>query len=197
MKIRRLPGILAGIVFLSGCAAKLHEDIPLVWKPTNEVYDLNTATLTGLYEQKIKVVPFVDARENRREIARNIEDKSPRPVTTKDDVGAWCTDRFASIMRQFGFKVVDSGETVVLKGEILQFYVVEDSVYKANVGIKVTAETPAGAKLWQGMMSGSSRRFGRSYKPENYYETLSDAYLEAVHGLLKSEEFRKAVQKAG
>ena len=46
-------------------------------------------------------------------------------------------------------------------------------------------------------MAGTAKRFGRSYQPENYYETLSDAYLDAIQGLLNNEGFKKAMQKAG
>jgi len=42
-------------------------------------------------------------------------------------------------------------------------------------------------------MTCKSRRFGRSYKLENYHETLSDAYLEAVSCLLKNLKFRTAL----
>jgi hypothetical protein len=195
MKIRHLSVLVVAVVCLWGCAAGLHENIPLAWKPTNDVYDVKTATLTGLYKQKIRIMPFVDARENKSEIGRNVEREIPRPVTTRDDVAAWSTDRFSSLMRQFGLTVVDRGETVVLKGEILQFQVIEDSLYRGNVGIKMTVESPAGEVLWQGMMTGTNKRFGRSYKPENYYETLSDAYLEAVQGLLKNGEFIRAMEK--
>ena len=197
MKASKPAIVLSLTLSLFGCVAgTLHENIPLVWKPTNDVYGINSATLTGMYEQKIRIEPFVDSRENRQEIAKYVEDDRNMPVTTKDDVGAWCAERFRAIARQFGLSVVDGGESVNIKGEVLQFYVTEDKLYKGIVGIKLTVSEAKGTRLWQGMMTGTSRRFGRSYSKENYYETLSDAYLEAVHGLLKNEDFRKAVQKA-
>jgi hypothetical protein len=97
-------------------------------------------------------------------------------------------------MRQNGFKVVEDKADVIIKGEILQFYVTEDSLYKANVGIKITAENVAGDVIWQGMITGNAKRFGLSYSLENYYKTLSDAYLDAVNGLLKNPEFQVALQ---
>ena len=83
---------------------------------------------------------------------------------------------------------------MILKGEIVQFYVTEDSRYRGTVGIKLKAERPDGKLLWQGMMVGSANRFGRSYKDENYYEVLSDSFVEAFQGLIKNESLVKALQ---
>ena len=44
------------------------------------------------------------------------------------------------------------------------------------------------------MASGGSKRFGRSYKAENYYETLSDSVVEAVYKMLSSSEFMAALR---
>lgn len=194
--------ILFGFVCLSamalfyGCSSdKMLSDVPLVWKPTSEFSDTGAVTLTGLYSQKIRIMPFVDSRENKKEIAKNIEDKKGRLVTTCDDVSEWCRARFIAIVKQYGLSFVEDNATVIIKGEILEFYVTEDNLYNANVGIKITVEDVAGKVLWQGMMIGKTKRFGHSYKLENYYEALSDAYLSAVNSLLKNQEFISALQK--
>ncbi|HLO24927.1 MAG TPA: hypothetical protein VK187_02350 [Geobacteraceae bacterium] len=184
--------LLAAASITCGCAPSLHTDVPLVWKPTSDIYS-GSPTLTGMYAEKFKVLPFVDQRSNKTEIAKNIEDGREKPVTTKDDVAAWCTDKFKAIFKQYGLAVVDDHETVTVKGEILNFYVTEDNLYRSNVGIRVTAERPKGKVLWQGLISGNAKRFGRSYSLENYYESISDAYLEAVSGLLNNQEFKNAM----
>jgi hypothetical protein len=181
---------------LYGCSSdRFLSDVPLVWKPTKDSYDAGTATLTGVYSHKYKVMPFVDSRENKKVIAKNIEDNRGRLVTTCDDVADWCRNRFISIVKQYGFNIEENNANIIIKGEILEFYVIEDNLYNANVGIKITAENVAGDVLWQGMMIGKSKRFGHSYKLENYYEALSDAYISAVNGLLKNHEFIAALQK--
>jgi hypothetical protein len=58
-------------VMLSGCAK--HIDVPLVWTPTNDIYDTGASTLSGSYSHQYRVAAFVDSRENKKEIARNIE----------------------------------------------------------------------------------------------------------------------------
>ncbi|MEW6602620.1 MAG: hypothetical protein AB1499_16725 [Nitrospirota bacterium] len=181
------------LVSLIGCAPGL-VDIPLEWKPTSNLFDFDTTTLTNLYTKKIKIALFIDKRENKYEIGKNIERKKDKLVTTKDDVALWCTERLKSTLSQLGFSIVDSNEDIILGGEILDFYVTEAATYKANIGFKVVAETPSGIVLWQGITSGKSTRFGHSYSLENYYEALSNAYVEAVHGLLKSKEFAEAIK---
>ena len=186
---------LSLVAMLYGCSStRILSDVPLVWKPTKDLYDTGTTTLTGAYSRQYKIMPFTDTRANKKEIARNIEDNKERSVSTRDDVADWCRDRFISIIKQYGFNVAEEGANVIIKGEILEFHVVEDNLYNANVRIKITAENVSGNVLWQGMMTGKAKRFGRSYELDNYYETLSDAYLGAVNGLLKTREFLTALE---
>lgn len=195
MKLKYLLLIYLLIVMLAPAyAAGLLKDIPLVWKPTGNIYNFDTKTLTSLYAKKIKIAPFTDERENKYEIGKNIEHGDSKTVTTKDDVAVWCTDIFRNVLGKFGLKIVDSNEDVILRGEILHFYVIEKNTYKSNVGIKIIAETPSGKILWQGITGGEATRFGRSYSPENYYEALSNAYLEAIQGLLESREFIESLK---
>ncbi|MFA6291287.1 MAG: YajG family lipoprotein [Victivallales bacterium] len=189
---------LSVIAVLFGCSStppKMLTDVPLVWKPTKSVYDSDTVTATGLFSQQYKVMPFTDNRTNKAEIARNIEDNNVKLVTTRDDVADWCRSRFIDIIKQRGFNVVEDKADATIKGEIAEFYVIESNVYTGNLAIKVTVENASGKILWQGMTAGVTKRFGRSYKLENYQETLSDAFLDAVKGLLKNPEFISALQK--
>jgi hypothetical protein len=50
-----------------------------------------------------------------------------------------------------------------------------------------------GKTEWAGVTSGTSSRWGRSYKAENYYETISDSLLEATTNAIRDEGFRKAL----
>ncbi|HCE45125.1 MAG TPA: hypothetical protein DET40_16410 [Lentisphaeria bacterium] len=189
-------GCLSVMAMLFGCSTpKILSDVPLVWKPTKDINDAGSALPAGIFTHKYKILPFVDSRENKKEIARNIENKKDRLVSTSDDVAAWCRTRFIAVVKQRGLDVVDDNANMTIKGEVLEFYVIEDNMYNATVGIKITAESTAGNVVWQGMMSGTAKRFGHSYRLENYYETLSDAYINAVNGLLKNQEFRTALQK--
>jgi hypothetical protein len=181
------------VMMMGGCASKkMHLDVPLEWAPTGNANAINP---TAASSQQYKIAAFTDARENKKEIAKNIEDKKVKIVTTRDNVADWCRDRFKDAMGRHGFKVVEDHASVIVKGEVLQFYVVEDSVYKANVKIKLTAENAEGKALWEGLMSGEATRFGHSYSLENYYEALSDAYLGAVDDFINNQMVKQEPKK--
>ena len=185
-------GFLFAALMISGCAPHLHANVPLVWKPTNDVYSITTENLMPLYARKIKVDSFVDKRDTKSEIGKYIEDGANKPVTTSEDIAAWSTDRFKKILTQYGVGPVENNADVVLRGEVLHFYVTEDKTYKGNFGLKITAIGSSGAVLWQGVTTGSAKRFGRSYSLENYYEVLSDSYSEAINNLLTNSSFIQA-----
>ncbi len=175
------------------------EDIPLMWKPTDEIGELGVVDLTGLSGVEVQVEPFTDTRENPKLIGKNVEDEDKGrvlEVTTRDEVGPWIADRMAWSLQQFGIDTTDKGATAVVKGEVLRFLVTESNTYASDLGVKITLETPAGKTLWTGIANGSATRFGRSYKAENYYEVLSDAVLEATHDLLTNSGFRAALEKS-
>jgi len=187
-----VQGFLLVALMISGCASHLHTNVPLVWKPTNDIHSITTENLAPLHARKIKVDSFVDKRNTHAEIGKNIEDGINKPVTTSEDIAAWSTDRFKKILVQYGVSPVENNADVVLKGEVLHFYVTEDKTYKGSIGLKITAIDSSGAVIWQGETTGSTKRVGRSYSLENYYEVLSDSYLEAINNLLTNRSFIQA-----
>jgi hypothetical protein len=141
----------------------------------------------------IQFLPFQDLRSNKELIGENQEDDKPKPVTTTDDVGAFVATHMRELFAHAGLKTVDSDGDVIIKGEIMQFYVMETSTYKAEVGVHLTVVDRAGKTLWAGLASGDADRFGRSYKLENYYEVLSDAIVNTVSSMLDSTQFQSAL----
>ena len=171
------------------------EGIPLMWKPTTNVATLGAIDLTGLTNIKVRVARLDDKRDAPGLIGENREKQPPRKVTTPDDVAGFVTDHVKSLMREVGLNVVESGGTATVKGEILQFFVAETDTYKGDVRIHFSVTNAAGKVMWNGVVGGSSTRFGRSYKAENYYETLSDSLIDATYNLLKTPAFRDALLK--
>jgi hypothetical protein len=169
------------------------ENIPLVWKPTTSVGSMGSVDLTDLENAKLQVDRLADNRENRGFIGQNSEKQTPRKVTTPDDVSVFVTDHMKSLIAGAGINVVDSGGTAMLKGEINQFFVDETETYKGDVRLRLTLTNPAGKVLWTGTTGGAASRFGRSYKAENYYETLSDSLIDATYHLMQGAGFRKAL----
>ncbi len=170
------------------------QDVPLRWKPTNSAAEvLNDASRT-FKEKKVQVLPFTDARDDKALIGRNTEDEKPRDVTTKDDVGAWCAARLTDLLKQAGVPVVTEGADVVLSGEVTRFMVEESNRYRGTVALRISVRDASGKELWRGTVSGDNDRFGRSYKEDNYLETLSDSLLAAAGGLFTDPDLRSKVQ---
>jgi len=202
MKLYLTLSLITLVLFCPLCpapasGAELH-NIPLEWKPTETISALDAIDLTVFHNVKFIVKPFNDFRKRPEEIGKNVEKRGTNRillVTTRDNVAAWLTDRFAKILEEFDIDVVKTGGTLVLDADIVKFFVTEESVYKADVALKVRLKSPSGAVLWEGMTSSNATRFGSSYKAENYFEALSNAAISAVHALLRNEAFKQAVQK--
>jgi len=174
-------------------------DIPLLWKPTETISALDAIDLTAFQNASFTIKPFNDLRKKPSEIGKNVENRSfnnIRYVTTRDNVAAWLTDRFGKILSEFDISVVKDGGTLLLEADIVKFYVTEESVYKADIGVKVRIRSKNGDALWEGMVAVSSNRWGKSYKADNYNEALSNACIDVAYNLLKNDSFRQAVKKS-
>ena len=174
-------------------AAKPLINVPLVWKPTTQISIPVEQNPTAL----IQVLPLTNSSDNPTLIAENREDPKPKPVTTSDDVGKFTATQMQFVLKQFGWKVTDQSPDLILSGEVQRFFVAETDTYDASVVLHITAKTPEGKVVWDGTTSGSAKRFGRSYKLENYYEVLSDSIIDATSALARSPDFHNAVMKAG
>jgi hypothetical protein len=174
-------------------------NVPLVWKPTETISARDAIDLTAFRNILFTIKPFNDLRINSSEIGKNVEIKSSgkiRYVTTRDNVAAWLTDRFGKILSEFDITVVKDGGTTSLEADIVKFYVTEEALYKADIGLKIRARSKSGDVIWEGLVAVSAKRWGSSYKTENYYEALSNACIDMVYNLLKSDSFMQAMKKS-
>jgi uncharacterized lipoprotein YajG len=189
--------LLLVVAFLVGCAAAPHnlDNLPLVWMPEKHPRASAGAAQDAFFKTKIKVVQMTDLRDNPKVIGENREKTPARPVTTSDNVAAFVTDQFKALLASAGLTVVDSGENTIIKGEIKQFFVTETEDYVGNVTLHITATDPAGKTLWEGVTSGESSRVGRSYRADNYYQSLSDALSVATSHLLQDSGFQAAIAR--
>ncbi len=188
MRARWLVLCLAVTVTAHARTALL-EHVPLQWKATSEL----KLGAVQMPETSIQFEPFQDTRDDKEAIGENLEDDKPKPVTTRDDVGAFVGSHMRQLFDRAGLKTVDSGGQVIIKGEVTRFFVRETGTYRSEVAVHLTLLRPDGTKLWSGVASGDATRFGRSYKLENYYEVLSDAVVNTVSSLLQSTEVQKAL----
>jgi hypothetical protein len=193
----RVISILCTTLLLAGgvlASPKLLENIPLVWKPTDTLGSLGPLNLGGpVISTALHVDAVVDSRNNPTLIGENQEKpEKPLPVTTSGDVAGFITEHLKDTMRVAGLNVVDGPGDLTLSGEVRQFFVTETSTYHSELSMVLHLKDAHGKEVWSGAVAGGTERFGRSYKAENYYETLSDAVTRATHNLLSNPAFTDA-----
>ena len=177
----------------AGAADKL-ENIPLEWSPTEPISERRPVDLTGLESVKLQVETFTDTRADPASIGRSLNKAPIRKVTTRTNVPRFVTYQVKVLLSDLGLDVVESAGTVIMNGEIKQFFAEDDTRYKATVELRITLSDPAGKPLWVVDTTGTSSRFGIAYKAANYYEVLSDALVSAVHELAGNANFKKTLK---
>ena len=171
--------------------------MPLRWSPTSEIEDVGVIDLTGVGNLRIQFEALADERNRRDAIAENRED-DPRILvaSTKDDVPLFVMRGFREVFDRIGLRTVDSDGDVLIGGALRRFFVTERDTYEGEVSLMVTLKSPSGALLWEGIVSGSATRWGRSYSADNYCETLSDSTFDAAAHFLQSSAFVAALRSA-
>jgi hypothetical protein len=173
------------------------QNIPLKWTPTSTFVEMGHVDVNGpMASAKIHFEPLVDTRQNPSLVAENREKPEKiRQVTTSGDVAAFVTDHLKDTLHGAGLNIVDGPADVIISGEIRQFFVTEVNTYGGEMSVLLHVKSSAGKELWTGAAAGDSTRWGRSYKADNYYETMSDMILRAAFNLLSTPGFRDAFGK--
>ena len=164
---------------------------PQVWKPTSALLTgSGPVNLMPFANLKLAMVPLTDKRADKGLLGENQEKAKSRYVATTDDVAAFVSQHLLALFAEPGLPISakTEGATAVLSGEILRFQVTEKETYQGEFRAILQIES-AGKVLWKGLAVGQSTRFGRSYKLENYHETLSDCLVDAVAHLLADKAF--------
>jgi len=151
--------------------------------------------LTGLSSVTLKIERLTDKRQETNKIGENQEKDQFIPVMTDSDVGTFCSDIANKEVQAFGIKIGTENPTHILSGDIVDFFVTERSTYVGSVGVRFTLKNASGDILWEGLVKGSSTRFGRSLKVDNYQETISDSLYYLFQQLAKEQAFWNALRK--
>jgi hypothetical protein len=189
-------GIAIGLLAAHlGCVTSRepHRDVPLVWVAEQEQ---PVATKANLGANRFRVLPLVDERQSPAQIGVNVKDASqPLPVTTRDDVAKWATERFGYVLGRQGFVIVQSKETVTLEARIVKLGVVEAGFFNGEVDLAISAKDRWGKVIWSGATSGQSKRWGRTNNLQNYYEALTNAFESSVRKLAEDPGFIAALPR--
>jgi hypothetical protein len=171
-------------------------NIPLNWTPTATLASLGTIELSGnIVATSIHLETLIDARQNPLLVAENREKANKfRQVTTSSDVAAFVSEHVKAGLRAAGLNIVNGAADVTISGELRQFFVTEETTYMGEVSMLIHVKNSAGKEVWTALVGGNSERFGRSYKADNYYETMSDMVVRATYNLLANQGFRDTLQ---
>ena len=200
MRRRHLLCALALLVPAAATAApKTLEGVPLEWRATTTPAALGFQPLApGRFgESTVEVPTLVDQREGDPHAVGEYrpEGKPVLPLTTSTDVPAFVTEHLRASLAGVGVPVAapDAAATVRLRGELLEFFVVEETEYVAKVRLAFVLESAKGIELWRGSVGATSGSTGRAYRKEIFLETLSDAIVQCAVKLLQEPGFQFAV----
>lgn len=175
---------------IGGCAQQtplLNQ--PLAWTPTRTL-DLGVTQKTGGTPAAVRIATFSDAASDPKLVGENLEQGTPRPVTTSDPVGVFITQHLQQLFTQAGYPAGGPDADRVVSGVVSKFFVSEKDDYSGTVILNVTVSDRSGKVLWQGTVWGANQTFGRSYHLDNYQQVLSDSLIDAANNLLKNPALR-------
>lgn len=187
---RFLYVILGLIMSLSSAvsAKDLLDHVILKWKPTTEVSTFKSVNYSALLAHKIKLGTFTDSRIEKKLIGENVEKENKLPVSTDSKLEDFIRAGVNTTFKDLGLSVVDSNPDYTLNFEITKFFITEKNTYVGTLVTKVNL-VKSGKVVWSDVAMGSNKRFGRSYKLENYLETSSDLVIDLLLNLFKKPEF--------
>ena len=152
----------------------------LNWKPTDDIFELKKIDCELLRSKHIKLEKIIDTRNvdmkeligaNKENPARSLQ------VTTKSDVVDFIHSNLVKVFKEMYLDFDNQNADYSLTGEIKEFYAEENPGYAGSLTMQMTLKK-ANKIVWTGLITGSSKRTGRSYSLDNYMETLSDAIMD-------------------
>lgn len=167
--------------------------VDLDWRPTEGTS--MGAGATSLQNVVFAMGVFTDARKDTALIGMNKERAKPRLVTTGESVSLWCCQSLKKVFQDHKINFDSVHYDAVLSGVVQEFQVLETGTYNAAITVKFKVLSKTGDSLWEQEIKGGASNWGKSYKLENYYECLSNAYVQTIRNLLADDSFQNAVRK--
>lgn len=138
---------------------------------------------------------FTDQRQNPSLVGENHDDGKVRPVTTSTDVAAYLSTHMRDLARASSLYVSDAPNALHLSAEIRTFFVTETDSYRGQFSLLFHLRDAKGKELWSGTVNGGALNFGRSYRADNYVETMSNMVVQATYNLLANSCLRDSLSK--
>lgn len=170
--------------------------VALKARPTNPRY---SGTFPGTTHPLF--LNFLDERDPKDIIGKNTEDegKTVLIMCAAEGIGPldFVREQLSQDLHDNGASLVSepalAGRRITLR--LLRFWAEESPGYRADVRAAIEVKDSSGAVLWNGTAAGGNSRFGRSLKPDNYNECLTDSTIEMLGKLLGNSDFQKAIAR--
>lgn len=188
--------LLLGLLVNAASAGEVLNGIPLQWIPRTTMAALGPVDISGpMATIHLHVEPFTDSRKQPELIAQNLERKEPRPVYTSTGVAGFVTQHLSDALRSAGLTLTDDQADFTVSGDIRTFFVTETDRYRGEIAIYFSVKDASGKEVFNAVINGAGDNFGRSYRPVNYYQTISDMILRVSHNLLTDPALHQALEQ--
>jgi len=178
-------------VMAAGCGSSQITDLPLVWAGAAKPPPPSAAVASAFTTVAIEPGDFKDGRTTPPNVVGTYEDDGFK-VTTKGDVRAFWAGRERVLLEGAGVHFQTPGGAR-LDATLLQLDVLEGSTFNGTARMTFTVTTRS-AQPWSKSYDGHSKRWGRTHKPDNFDEALSNAIVDATRQLLVDPAFAAALQ---
>lgn len=146
---------------------------------------------------KVWINPIVDARAEPQNIGFSAEGNNTAVVlaASSQPPTEFVRGVLARELPAYAFALAaDVGTaTHTLQLRLLKFWVHEGGTYQGEVMVEVTLGDNAGQLLWQGLVTGTDKHWGRTFTQENFLNVYSDSTLDLSEKLALRPEIRTAL----
>ncbi len=164
----------------------------LVWRGVDEAKPMGSeSTINALRSVAINVEPLVDTRTQPLAIGR-FDNAKGQIVYTPDNVAAFYSKVVAETLKTQGVRL-DPNAKLTLSGEIVDLIVVENNTFKATARLRFTLKS-GDDPLWTAVVEGKSEKSGKDHSSEQLSSALSNAYADAMRGLLSNKDLAAALK---
>ena len=181
---------------INNAAVSRLENILLDWRPTE--YKAPAAVIRhSLASLSLHCLPFIDKRTmDTAIIGKNVEHTKEKTVTTCESVAQWCRQHFSEMLHTAGAQLSDDSSAISIRATIDRFFVTEGNTYEGVACMTFQVMDGAGGRLYDKTIENKASNWGRSFKVQNYQETLSNVLVSVYKTLLEDENFLRAIKGA-
>lgn len=176
---------------VAGCGTSTITDLPLVWEGVGKTQPPSPAVATALGAVPIEPGEFKDGRTTPPNVVGTFQEDGFK-VVTKGDVRAFWAGHQRELLEKAGARFQTPGGAR-LDATLLQLDVLEGNTFDGTARVTFTVTTRTSAP-WSKSYEGRAKRWGRTHKPDNFDEALSNAIADATKQLLHDDAFAAALQ---